>query len=223
MIRKIVSIGIMVIFWMLSSLSASAQELTYYTAVSNSNVRAAPTTNSQKIGFLKQGKRVRVAGKVAGGSWYRIQLPSGQTGYIFAKLLQKQGDDTETSEKPKLTGGPSPAPEDAFAYIVWPNDGDVIPGGDFLILFGLHNLGVAPANIEKQFTGHHHLLIDTDLPALDEEIPSDDNYVHFGRGQTEYLIQLPKGKHALQLLLGDHNHIPHTPPVMSEQITITVP
>ena len=81
----------------------------------------------------------------------------------------------------------------------------------------------APAGVEKEFTGHHHLLIDTDLPPLDEAIPSDDNHVHFGRGQTEYRITLPKGSHTLQLLLGDANHFPHTPPVMSEQITVIVP
>ncbi|MDX1607199.1 MAG: DUF4399 domain-containing protein, partial [Candidatus Competibacterales bacterium] len=82
---------------------------------------------------------------------------------------------------------------------------------------------VAPAGVAKQFTGHHHLLVDTETPALDQPIPSDDNHIHFGRGQTEYLLQLPPGTHTLQLLLGDHDHVPHDPPVMSERITVQVP
>ena len=70
--------------------------------------------------------------------------------------------------------------------------------------------------------GHHHVLINTDIPALDEPIPADESHLHFGLGQTETKLVLPPGKHTLQLLMGDHNHIPHAPPIMSERITITV-
>nr|MBS0020652.1 DUF4399 domain-containing protein [Gammaproteobacteria bacterium] len=70
--------------------------------------------------------------------------------------------------------------------------------------------------------GHHHLLIDTELPPLDEEIPSDRNHLHFGRGETETLLELPPGKHTLQLLLADHNHRPHKPAVYSKKITVYV-
>jgi hypothetical protein len=195
----------------------------YYLATTSSNVRAAPTTNSYKIGFLADGKRVRVLGTAAGGTWYRVQLASGQVGFVYAPLLKEEEATVAASDKAKLTGGPTPAPEDAFAYIIWPNDGEVIPGGEFLVLFGLHGMGTAPAGVGKEFTGHHHLLVDTDLPPLNEEIPNDDHHIHFGRGQTEYLIHLPKGTHTLQLLLGDKDHVPHTPPVMSEKITIRVP
>lgn len=195
----------------------------YYITTTFSNVRAAPTTNSYRIGFLTEGKRVRVLGTAAGGAWYRVQLASGQVGFVYAPLLKEAEASVTATDKPKLTGGPTAAPEDAFAYIIWPSDGEVIPGGEFLVLFGLHGMGVAPAGVAKEFTGHHHLLVDTDLPPLNEEIPNDDNHIHFGRGQTEYLIQLPKGTHTLQLLLGDKDHVPHTPPVMSEKITIRVP
>ena len=199
-------------------------EGTMYRATSNSNVRAAPTTNSQKIGYLKQGKPVRVIGSAAGGNWHQIRLNSGQMGFVFGKLLESTAGEGELEPTtPSMTGGPTEAPENAFAYIIWPNDGEVIPGGDFVVLFGLHGMGTAPAGIDKPHTGHHHLLINTDLPPLDQPIPASDNYVHFGRGQTEYHLVLPKGEHTLRLLLGDANHIPHTPPVMSEQITIEVP
>jgi hypothetical protein len=72
-------------------------------------------------------------------------------------------------------------------------------------------------------TGHHHLLIDTDLPGkMDEPIPNDRNHLHFGAGETEARVELPPGRHTLQLLLADKDHIPHDPPVYSKQITVTV-
>ena len=88
---------------------------------------------------------------------------------------------------------------------------------------GLKNAGVAPAGVEKVNTGHHHLIIDAPLPPLNQEIPADKNHLHFGAGQTEVHLELPPGKHTLQLLFADHQHVPHNPPVYSEQITIIVP
>jgi uncharacterized protein YgiM (DUF1202 family) len=203
--------------------AVGAGPLPMYTVNSTANVRAAPTTNSQRIGTLAEGKKVRVLGDAVGGNWREIRMESGQMGFVFSKLLTADPTAEGSGDKTALTGGPTPAPEDAFAYIVWPTDGEIIPGGDFVVLFGLHGMGVTPAGVEKEATGHHHLLIDTDLPPLDKAIPSTDNIVHFGRGQTEYHLTFPKGRHTLQLLLGDANHIPHTPPVMSERIAITVP
>ncbi len=113
-------------------------------------------------------------------------------------------------------------PENAVLYIGWPNDGEVITERRFRVWFGLRNMGVAPAGVEKANTGHHHLLINTGLPPLDEEIPSDRNHVHFGAGHSETMIELPPGRHTLQLLFADHNHVPHDPPLMSRRITVTV-
>lgn len=116
-----------------------------------------------------------------------------------------------------------PAPKGAYAYIGWPNNGEVIEAGKpFRVWFGLRNMGVAPKDVKFPNTGHHHLLIDTDLPAPGEVIPSDRNHLHFGAGETETMIELPPGKHTLQLLLGDDKHYPHNPPVYSKKITITV-
>jgi len=83
-------------------------------------------------------------------------------------------------------------------------------------------MGVAPAGIERANTGHHHLLIDVDVPPLNQPIPNDPKHLHFGAGQTEATVTLPLGRHKLQLLLGDHRHVPHDPPVMSEPITVNV-
>ena len=119
--------------------------------------------------------------------------------------------------------GPTEAPHDAYLYIGWPNDGQVLPAGQaFRVWFGLRNMGVAPKDVKFPNTGHHHLLIDTDLPPADQEIPSDRNHLHFGAGETETMIELPPGRHTLQLLMGDDKHIPHSPPVSSRKITITI-
>lgn len=123
---------------------------------------------------------------------------------------------------PALAGG-TPAPANAVLYIGWPNNGEVIAAGKpFRVWFGLRNMGVAPKGVSFPDTGHHHLLIDTDLPDVNQEIPSDRNHLHFGAGETETQIELPPGKHTLQLLMGDDKHVPHNPPVYSRKITITV-
>ena len=119
------------------------------------------------------------------------------------------------------TGGPTPSPPGASAYFVDLKDGATI-GPTTTVHFGLHGMGVAPAGSDKANSGHHHLLIDTDLPPLDQPIPNDENHMHFGAGQTEVDLTLTPGPHTLQLLLGDKNHIPHSPPVMSPRIHVTV-
>ena len=119
--------------------------------------------------------------------------------------------------------GSTPAPANAYLYIGWPNNGQVIAAGKpFRVWFGLRNMGVAPKDVKFPNTGHHHLLIDTDLPPANEEIPSDRNHLHFGAGETETMLELPPGKHTLQLLMGDDKHVPHKPPLHSKKITITV-
>jgi hypothetical protein len=117
----------------------------------------------------------------------------------------------------------TPISNDARAYIVWPKTGMVIHGGKLWVRMGIKNAGVAPAGEERPNTGHHHLIVDAPLPPMDQEIPADKNHLHFGAGQTEVRLELPPGKHTLQLLFADHNHVPHTPPVYSEQVTIIVP
>jgi hypothetical protein len=117
----------------------------------------------------------------------------------------------------------TPAPRNAYCYIGWPNDGETLSANrPFRVWFGLRNMGVAPKGVNKPNTGHHHLLIDTELPPFDEEIPNDKKHLHFGAGQTETLLELSPGTHTLQLLMGDYNHIPHDPPVYSRKITIYV-
>ena len=111
---------------------------------------------------------------------------------------------------------------DTELYFVSPQDGDKV-SGEFTVSFGLRGMGVAPAGVEFANTGHHHLLIDVDsLPPMDLPLPKSEQLRHFGGGQTETSLNLPSGEHTLQLLLGNYSHIPHSPPVMSAKITITV-
>jgi Domain of unknown function (DUF4399) len=116
----------------------------------------------------------------------------------------------------------TPSPAGAEAYIISPKDGAKV-SSPFVVQFGLKGMGVAPAGVKFDNTGHHHLLIDTDAPAdLNAALPSSDKVVHFGKGQTETTLTLAPGKHTLQLLLGDNGHVPHNPPVISKKITVTV-
>ena len=115
----------------------------------------------------------------------------------------------------------TPAPENARAYIVEPATGEVVTS-PVKVVFGLMGMGVAPAGVEMDGTGHHHLLVDRDLPPLNAALPATEHSIHFGGGQTETMLDLAPGEHTLQLLLADWRHVPHDPPVASETVTITV-
>jgi hypothetical protein len=143
---------------------------------------------------------------------------------LFSKRITVTVKDTGgESANPRVSDSSprTPAPADAKVYFVGLKDGATIPQ-HATIHFGLLNMGVAPAGIQKPNTGHHHLLIDAALPPFGQPIPNDFNHLHFGAGQTEATVNLPLGKHKLQLLLGDANHVPHNPAVYSEPITVTV-
>ena len=115
----------------------------------------------------------------------------------------------------------TPSPTNASVYFISPNNEESLHG-KVNIKFGLKNFGVAPAGIQIQNTGHHHLIIDAELPPFNMPIPADKNHVHFGKGQTEVELELSKGEHTLQLLLGDFRHIPHDPPIYSKRIKIFI-
>lgn len=121
-----------------------------------------------------------------------------------------------------VLAGPTPAAKDAYLYFIWPQDGQHIKGA-FWCRFGLRNMGVAPAGVKTPNTGHHHLFVDVQEPLNpDEPIPQDKKHLHYGAGQTEGRIELPPGRHTLQLVLGDADHIPFNPPLVSKKISIVV-
>jgi hypothetical protein len=115
----------------------------------------------------------------------------------------------------------TPSPAGAEVYFISPKDGETVTS-PVTVKFGLKGMGVAPAGIALENTGHHHLVIDADAPALGAAVPADATHVHYGKGQTEATVELKPGKHTLLLVLGDQLHVPHEPAVMSKKITITV-
>lgn len=125
--------------------------------------------------------------------------------------------------------GDTPSKPSSMAYVVNLENGATVQS-PVTVVFGLAGMGVAPAGVEKDGTGHHHILLNRapfgegaeDVDLIANGIPADDNHIHFGGGQTQATLDLPPGEHTIQLVLGDHFHVPHNPPVVSEVMTITV-
>jgi len=115
----------------------------------------------------------------------------------------------------------TPAPPDVSLYILSPHPGELV-SSPVTVRFGLSGMGVAPAGVINPKTGHHHLIIDAPLPDFSKPVPADANHLHFGGGQTEVQIELTPGTHTLQLVLGDHLHIPFQPPIVSTPIEVRV-
>jgi hypothetical protein len=145
-----------------------------------------------------------------------VPLPSAGAAPATAALRMGASTPTLPGGYKKVT-----APAGAAVYFANLKNGDVV-SSPLLVQFGLRGIGVAPAGVEKENTGHHHLLIDVAEIDVNNALPMTDNIRHFGGGQTEARVELKPGTHTLQLLLADHNHIPHHPLVISERITVTV-
>ena len=159
---------------------------------------------------------------------YRSLLLTG----AVAALLTACSGGNEPAEP--TASAPAPAPEPAAeaaaetvqsssarVFIISPEDGAAVTS-PVTVVFGIENFGLAPAGTYEERTGHHHLLIDTELPPMGQPIPADDNHLHYGKAQTEAIVELAPGEHSLRLLLGDGNHVPHDPALVSAPITITV-
>jgi hypothetical protein len=152
---------------------------------------------------------------------------------VFAACTDKPADEALEAAQPATTAPaeavPAPAPaiartasvEGAEVFFIAPADGATV-SNPISIEFGIAGMDVVKAGNNQPNSGHHHLLIDTGLPDLGLPIPADEHHVHFGDGSTSTEISLPPGEHTLQMLLGDHMHIPHNPPLTSAQITIMV-
>ena len=115
----------------------------------------------------------------------------------------------------------TPSPKGARVFFSNITDGDTV-SSPVTLQFAAENISITKAGSYEPATGHHHLLIDSELPPMNQVFPADDQHIHFGGGQLETVVELDPGTHTLQLLLGDGNHVPHEPPLMSEKITITV-
>ena len=148
-----------------------------------------------------------MGGGMGGHAGHAVATPSVRTGVSLAVL---------PSGYKKVV-----APAGSRVYFIHLKNGDTV-ASPLTVHFGLQGMGVAPAGMEKEGTGHHHLLVDVDAFDVNAPLPADARHRHFGAGQTEVSLTLTPGTHTLQLVLADQNHIPHHPPVMSERITVTV-
>jgi hypothetical protein len=137
---------------------------------------------------------------------------------VSAQAQAPQPAQPQAQQAPQATA----APHDAYLYIIWPNNNERIKGA-FWCRFGLRGMGIARAGDHHENSGHHHLLIDVDEPLKPGDvIPADKNHVHFGAGQSEARLDLPPGKHTLQLVLGDADHKVFNPPIVSRKVTVYV-
>jgi len=115
----------------------------------------------------------------------------------------------------------APAPEGAKVYFVDLKDGAEVTS-PVTVKFGVDGIEIAPAGEDKPNSGHHHLIVDGEVAPPDAPIPVDEHYHHFGKGQTETVLELAPGPHTLQLEFGNYLHVPFNPPLVSDKITITV-
>jgi Domain of unknown function (DUF4399) len=136
-----------------------------------------------------------------------------------ARAAEAPDTQAEVATTPAIARTPRPA--EAKLYIISPQNGETV-ASPVTVRFGLVGMGVAPAGVASPNTGHHHLIVDAPVPPFDAPLPKDDKHFHFGAGQTETSVALAPGKHTLQLVLADKDHVPHEPPLVSEPITITV-
>jgi Domain of unknown function (DUF4399) len=221
MIGRFLSLVVLAFIGLINAASVQSQELTpsppgaavYFIGLKDGDTIPTKTT----IHFGLRGM----------GGEHTLQLVFGDKNHVphappvmSERIKVKVADQVAPAASEAAVGRHS-SPKDAKVYFIYPKDGSYISPTP-VIRFGLLNMGVAPAGLEKPNTGHHHLLIDTELPPLDQPIPSDFNHLHFGAGQTEAKITLPPGQHKLRLLFADANHIPHEPAVYSDEITVNV-
>src|SRR5690606_33961447 len=126
-----------------------------------------------------------------------------------AAVAQAQPEPAAVQPPPRTSRPPG-----ALVYFITPADGETVRS-PVVVRFGLQGMGVAPAGVASPNPGHHHLVVDAPTPPLDQPLPADEQHIHFGGGQTETVLALPPGRHELQLILADANHVPHDPPLVS--------
>ena len=96
--------------------------------------------------------------------------------------------------------------------IVLPAEGPFEEGSSVMVTLEVSGLTIAPAGTTDPGTGHHHLMIDRDLPVGGLLIPSFPGQVHLGQGQLEYEIEgLDAGEHRVIAVVGDGTHVPLDP------------
>jgi hypothetical protein len=148
-------------------------------------------------------------------------LMLGACGQQEAEPVVAEEPETDAAMSEPMAMPRTASAEGARVFFISPADGDTV-SNPIAIEFGIEGMSVAAAGVNEAHSGHHHLLVDTDVPDTGLPIPADANHIHFGDASTATELTLAPGEHTLRLLLGDHLHIPHDPPVVSGPITIMV-
>ena len=130
---------------------------------------------------------------------------------------------TAASQVPEIVPHPwvtVPTTRSPESYFTNLEDG-AVRESPFLLRFGLSMRGIVPAGKTAGRAGHHHLLVNQPLPLdFTKPLPFTEQYIHFGKGQMETVLNLPPGKYELRMLLADEGHIPFF--VYSKPLTLTI-
>jgi hypothetical protein len=148
-------------------------------------------------------------------------LMLGACGQQDAEPVAAEAPTTDAAMSEPMAMPRTASAEGARVFFISPADGDTV-SNPIAIEFGIEGMNVVAAGVNESHSGHHHLLVDTDVPDTALPIPADAHHIHFGDASTATELTLAPGEHTLLLLLGDHLHIPHNPPVVSDPITIMV-
>ncbi len=140
-------------------------------------------------------------------------------GFAYGQTAGLPAPDSTSARHPWQANAPT---VNAEAYFTNLKEGDKIET-PYLLKFGLSGgWGLAPiSKPARAKSGHHHLLVNHDLPLdFKKALPFTDQYIHFGKGQMEYVLTLAPGTYKLRLLLADKDHLPHF--VFNKPVSVTI-
>jgi hypothetical protein len=144
-------------------------------------------------------------------------VPAAIVFLSFAGACAAQAPEADVIAHPWVVPPPS---RQAEAYFTNLKDGESREA-PFVLRFGLSMRGLVPAGQTAGRAGHHHLLINQPLPLdFKKPLPFTDQYIHFGKGQMETVVNLKPGTYQFNLLLADQGHIPYF--VYSKPLKVTI-
>jgi hypothetical protein len=159
------------------------------------------------------------AGGAAAASASAIAVKATPAAVVTASAASKEIEPSKLEQHPWQVAAPRLTAEAYFTNLA---DGAKIET-PYVLRFGLSGgWGIAPiASKVKGRSGHHHLLVNRELPLdFKQPLPFNEQYIHFGKGQMETVLNLDPGTYTLRLLLADQGHLPHF--VFSKPIKVTV-
>jgi hypothetical protein len=112
----------------------------------------------------------------------------------------------------------------ASVFFVEPKNNDQL-SSPVKVVFGVKGMMVRPAleDVSDQASGHHHILIDHPQGFIEkgQPVPVNERHIHYGKGETEAIIELAPGVHTLSLQFADGAHLSYGKD-LAATITVTV-